>query len=262
MTDLFEASLALAGRKLERAAARDGSRGVGIAHRVDGGSRELVTVVGPEVAEGALAEHAGWDLPLVDVRPIETSSGPRTLVAEALPSGVPSSWIEQDGGGHGLLAVARELAMRVAAEHSAGRTVGPLHAATVLVDPDTLTIAAVAQRPLRIAGAIAVEGDRPLLGYGTWAPRDLLGGPATPADDVFRLAILAWRWRHGEHPFGALTDAGVLAQLSAIGAGDPAPLQSPGDELDRVLLGCLAPSPAARPTATELVAALGVDARR
>lgn len=260
MTDLFEASIAAAGRDLERAVARDGSRGVGIAMRRAGGARELVCVVGPGIAERALDERPGWDLPLVTAREIETSSGPRTFVAELLPVGVPSTWLAGPGAQRSLLPFTLELAGRVAAEHARGAVVGLLHPATVLVEPEHGRLIAVAQRPLRIAGTIGVEGDRPLLGYRAWTPRDLTGEAADAPDDVFRLALLAWHWRHGGHPFGSLSDGELLGVLGEVTAGEPPPLPAAEDDLDAVLLSCFVPRAAARPSAADLVTALEASA--
>jgi hypothetical protein len=262
VTELFEASVALAGRMLERAAARDGSRGIGVAARTDRNVRELVTVVGPGVPAPALAAREGWDLPLVAAEVIETPSGPRTFVAELLPVGVPSTWLDAatTSAPGTLPPFALDLARRVAAEHALGGVVGPMHPATVLVDPVARTLVAVAQRPLRIAGVIGVEGDRPLLGYRMWAPDDVTGeGPST-AGDVFRLALALWQWRRGAHPFGNLPDGELLAVLGDLAAGAAAPLPTPSDDLDAVLLGCLAPSATARPSAADVVAGLEASA--
>lgn len=258
--DLFEASVAAAGRDLERAAARDGSRGIGIAVRRGSGLRELVSVVGPAVGGSALEAHPGWDLPLAAVLEIETTSGPRSFVAELLRVGVPSTWLDAatSSGPGSLPPFALDLARRVAAEHGRGGVVGLVHPATVLVEPKTRRLVAVAQRPLRIAGVIGVEGDRPLLGYRGWAPDDVIGGVPSAAGDVFRLALALWQWRHGAHPFGSLADGELLAVLGQLAAGTAAPLPAAADDLDALLLACLAPDAATRPTAADLVGALEV----
>ena len=256
MTHLFDASVAAAGRRLERAAARDGARGIGIATRLDGAVRELVTIVGTPVPPEALADHPGWDLPLAVADRVDTSSGPRTFVAELLPVGVPSTWLPDAQKPSGALSpFALELTRRMVAEHAGGGLVGRLHPATVLVDPDTKTLVAVAQRPLRIADIAAVEGDRPLLGYRTLAPGDL-AGQASRADDVFRLGVLLWQWRHGNHPFGNLPDGELLGALAGVDAAVAPATPDPTDDLDRTLVACFAPTPEARPSASEVLAAL------
>jgi hypothetical protein len=269
VTDLFDAAVADAGRTLERAVARDGSRGVGVATRNVDGSRELVSVVGPDVDPALVAEHPGWDLPLADVRRITTSSGPRTFIAERLPAGVPSTWIwppapDSTGGqpkgassAGRLPPFCRALVERVVSVHEAGDVVGPLHPAVVLVGAGTAGLLGVAQRPLRVAAAIGVEGDRPLFGYGHLAPNDVVGGGTTASDDVFRLGLLVWGWRHGTHPLGHGSDSARLATLAELAAGRAvAGLPTPGDSLDALLLACLGPSPADRPSARELRTAL------
>jgi hypothetical protein len=259
VTDLFAEAVALGGRRLERSATADGTRGIGVAIRDADGARELVTVIGAGVEAADIAAHDGWDLPLVEQRLVNTSSGPRLLLAEALRAGVPSTWLRSEPRGEHVLPVPRHgaaLAERIVDEHRRGGAVGRLHPATVLIDPDTHALVAVAQRPLRVARAVPGEGHRPLLGYAFWSPNDATANPPSMADDVFRLAVLLWVWRHDAHPLGHLRDAEMLVMLGRLGGGVAAPLPAPADDLDRLLLACLVPSPTARPTSAELVVAL------
>jgi len=258
VTDLFEQALAGAGWRIERAAARDGTRGIAVANRDSGGTRALVTVVGLGVESTALAAHDGWDLPIDGSTIIETASGPRLLVAELLPDGVPSTWVTpvEPPTTRPVPAFGLELARRILTEHLRGAAVGRLHPATVLVEPADHALVAVAQRPLRIATSVAVEGDRPLLGYSTWTPGDAGREPPSMADDVFRLAILLWRWRHASHPFGTLPDGELLELLGQVATGSAPPLPLPADDLDRMLIACLVPAPAARPTVADIVMAV------
>lgn len=257
MSEPFEETLAALGRTVEAVLARAGGRGVAIARNVAPGRRELVSVVGPGVGRDLLRANVGWDLPLEEAREVETPSGPRTVVLERLTSGVSSTLVEAQGSGtlDGPPPFVLELAERIAATHARGEVAGPLHPVTIFVQPETLHLAAIAGRPLRIGGVVAVEGDPPLFGPGYLAPADVRGEPAGPADDVFRLAALAWRWRHGRDPF-----PGPLAgQLERILGGAPAMDEGTGelDALDAALLRAFRPRTAERPSAAELREALG-----
>jgi hypothetical protein len=257
VSDLFEASIAAAGRELVRAITQDGSRGVGIARGATIGSTELVTVVGPGVDDALLVEHAGWDLELAEARSIDTTSGPRTFVAERLGANATPAHTVGATAAPAFQRVASELVRRVAAAHARDELVGALHPALLFVGEDAGTLIGVAQRPLRLASTHAVEGDRPLFGYGHLSPGDLAGTGGSRADDIFRVGVTLWRLRHGTHPFGNLADTSLAAMIAEIGLGTAARVEPSGDPIDEVLARCFDPDPDARPAADQLLEALG-----
>lgn len=264
MTSLLEAALAAVGVQVERSIVDLGLRGC-VVGRPSDGRRALITMVGPDPASTALAEHSGWDLPLRSLEPIETASGPRTMLVEDLAVGVPSIG---DGAprpiGPNVPAYVPAVAERVATAHARGETVGWLHPALVLVDPDSLDLVAVAQRPLRASlAAPAGEGSAPLFGLAYLAPSDVRNRPATIADDVHRLAALVWRWRHGSAPFAGVSEAEHLHLLAGAASGPPiggrgraAAVDRPMDDLDGLLAKAIQPDARDRPTARDIVAAL------
>ena len=242
------------GDGVERWIAQADARAVAIA-RV-GGARCLVSVVPAGVAELASIREprAPWDLPLIELR--EAGDGLAAIV-EALPAGLPAVGGEtggETGGEPGgepagrLAAFVGELVTLVAAAHASGAVAGPLHPALVFVTTDG-HLAGTAQRVLRAPLRVAPEGRAPLFETPFTTPSEVRGEAAQPADDVFRLAAMAWAWRRGEPAFGAGPGA-----LPALMAGRP--LRDPADDLDRLLAAALAPDPDARPSAAELAAAL------
>lgn len=104
---------------------------------------------------------------------------------------------------------------------------------------------------------VAREPGRGVAGSGeTMAPEVLRGRPATHASDVFSLGIVLHRWLLGE----PAPEASLAWRLGAAAPVDPAARQRLPDGLRALLDGCLEPSPAARPTAAQVVAALASSA--
>ena len=254
----LDALLARHGFHVEDALVRAGLRGIVIADGERG--RSLVTAVGPSVDPASLTERPGWDLPLQSVETIETEGGERTLIVEALPSGVPLvrlSGTSEPARGVALPAFARSLAARFAAAHASGAIVGHLVPELVFVDPESLALAGCAQRALRAdAAAAPMDGAGRLFGASYLTPSVIQGHPPTPADDVFLLAALLWRWRHGTDPF----EGPLLERMSRTVVGGPVSGadQASGDPdpLDTWLLRAFDARPDRRPSASELAAAL------
>jgi hypothetical protein len=255
----LDALLARHGFRVEDALVRAGLRGIAIATGDHG--RSLVSVVGPSVHPAALTERAGWDLRLQSVATTETDGGERTLIVEALRSGVPM--VRPAGGSLGPLgpagmpAFARDLAQRFAAAHASGSIVGRLVPELVFVDPRSLVLVGCAQRTLRAdAAAAPMDGAGRLFGAAYLTPSAIQNQPPTPEDDVFLLAALLWRWRHGIDPF----EGPLLERMTLTVEGGPvargADEANPDNPLDLALLRAFDPRPDRRPSAAELVTAL------
>ena len=244
MTSAAERAIADLGIVTERVIARSGSRAVLIGRRE--GERQLVSVLGPGLAGDAraLEERPAWDLPLVGAIAFDVDGLPRTLLTEYLPAGEPP---------RELGPFARELALRVVDAHRRGEVVGPLHPALVFAEPGSGRLDGIAQRPLRGLASTIGEGEAPLFAASYRTPAELLGTTPTPADDVFRLAALLWRWALGTNTFGEGAE-----EIDRTLAGRP--LVVPEGRLAAGLLRAFDPDPAARPTAEELVAFLDATA--
>jgi len=264
VTTLFEAVLEAAGITLEQSIVERGSRGCAIGVPA-GGGRALVTVVGPNVPADAMRVHPGWDLGVGSIDLVETLNGPRTILLESLPVGIPSvaaegparpAGVRAEGGAPAYVVAA---AGRVVQAHERGETVGWLHPALVFMDPRSGALVAIAQRPLRVgAAAPGGEGDPPLFGLAYSAPSDVRNRPSTVADDIHRLAALVWRWRHGVPPFDGLSELAHLQRLAGVptGAGDPpvaASIDAASDPLDLALARALRPDARDRPSAAHIV---------
>lgn len=255
----FDSLLEGRGFHVDDALVRAGLRGIAIATGHTG--RSLVSVVGPEVDPASLAERQGWDLPMRSAEAIATDGGPRTLIVEALPAGVPlvrlASGQPVARGEAATPAFARSLAGRFAATHAAGSTVGHLVPELVFVDPGKLELAGCAQRALRAdAAAAPLDGAGRLFGAGYLTPSAIQGRPATPEDDAFLLAALLWRWRHGTDPF----EGPLLERMTRTVAGGPvtgAPTGPLAHSIDSLLLRAFTPRAQGRPSAAELMTALG-----
>src|SRR5438128_2284959 len=142
------------------------------------------------------------------------------------------------------------------------------HAAGILhrdVKPSNVLLADGARVSVRLldfglaqiqeAETLTAAGDVP----GTLAyisPERLGGAPATPASDVWAVGVMLWEALAGYHPFWT---ASLLETARAIEAGAP-PLASVRADLPKPLAAAvdraLAPAPARRPAAAELVSAL------
>lgn len=258
--EALDALLARRGLHVEDALVRAGLRGIVIA--ADGAGRSLVSLVGPRVDPSSLRERPGWDLPLQSVEPVETDGGDRTLIVEELPAGVsmirlgdPFSDRQES---RGIALFERSLAERFASAHEAGSTVGRLVPEVIFVDPGSMALVGCAQRALRAdAAAAPIDGAGRLFGAAYLAPNAIQGRPTTADDDVFLLAALLWRWRHGTDPF----EGPLLERITRTVAGGPVSSASADgvrgvDPLDELLLRAFAAIPERRPSAAELLAAL------
>jgi hypothetical protein len=245
-----EGILATRGYAVEAFITRSAGRAIIIAAVDD--ERHLVSILGPRPAlDGAsLDGRSPWDLDLVEVASVGAdTAGPGTVLIERLPKGVPTTRISM--GSTEIPPFATALAEQVAACHASGQLVGPLHPALVFADPLTSALAGCAQRPLRIAAAHGPsEGQAPLFDASYRTRGEIRGDPVSETDDVFRLAAMLWRWRHGTDPFGG----GGMDELSGIVTGDP--VTPVTDALDRRLVEAFSTSHRDRPGAAELVAAL------
>lgn len=269
----FDDLLAQHGFQVEDALVRAGLRGIAVAG--NGRGRSLVSVVGGAVDPASLQERPGWDLPLRLAETITTDDGERTMVVEALPDGVALVRLTGPGlaGGAGgaaraagapaptpvrTPAFAQSMAERFATANADGVTVGHLVPELVFVDPHSLELVGFAQRPLRAdAGAAPIHGAGRLFGAAYRTPSGLKSLPGTPADDVFLLAALLWRWRHGTDPF----EGPLLDRMTRTVAGQPVSGAAEGSSLDRdsldsLLLRAFAAVPERRPSAADLAAAL------
>lgn len=249
MTEALDA--AVAGFQVERWVTRADERGIAIAR--DDGGRRLVSVLGGPARpdDPARTTHPGWDLPLVSWQDGEAGLG--STVVEDLPDGVPSTWPEALApstvtGTTGTPPFVVDIARRMADAHAAGELVGRLHPALVFVRRSG-ELTGIAQRALRTRVPAPPEGRVPLFETRYASPGDLREAPPTVADDVFRLAALCWRWRHGAAPLGSGAE-----ELGRTLAGGPLP--SPVDDLDHLLVWALAGNAGADGTAGVLAAAL------
>lgn len=233
---------ALGGLVVEAWIARTAERGVAIVR--DGALRLLASFPGGEpTGEVAPGEGGPWDLPLIATR----GRGPAWHALEALPDGVPATTLPPPAADGLLPPFVRDVAARMAGEHAAGRAVGVLHPALVFVDAAG-ALTGISRRLLKCGPPAPYEGWTPLFATRYATPADLDGRPPTSADDVFRLAAMTWRWRHGTPPFGSGID-----ELAGIRAGRPL---DPGDGLDRLLARALDADEAVRPAAADLLEAL------
>jgi hypothetical protein len=243
--------LATRGYAVEAFITRSAGRAIVIA-AVDG-ERHLVSILGPRPGLDAtsLDARSPWDLDLVEVTPAGTATAePRTVLIERLAKGVPTTRIAV--GSAEIPAFATAMAEQVAACHASRQLVGPLHPALVFVDPPTSALVGCAQRTLRIAAAPMdgpLEGQAPLFDVSYRTRGEIRGDPVSETDDVFRLAAMLWRWRHGTDPFG-----GGMDELAGIATGDP--VTPVTDALDRRLAEAFSTSHRDRPGAADLVAAL------
>ncbi|HSO36528.1 MAG TPA: diguanylate cyclase, partial [Labilithrix sp.] len=181
-----------------------------IAIAEEGGRRQLVSVLRDFIplAHAALDERAPWDLPLVGVRRAWASEEAPAVLAERLPRGFPSTWLEAQASVPPFVV---SLAAQLADAHAEGRVVGALHPALVFVD-DRGALVGCAQRPLRAEGALFTASRASATSCGTapmffdryLTPREVGGRPGDDdaSDDVFRLAAMIWRWRRRACPFG------------------------------------------------------------
>lgn len=260
MMEPLDALLARHGFRVEEALVRAGLRGIVIAAGEHG--RSLVSVVGGAVDPASIAERPGLDLPLRSVEAIETDSGIRTLIVEALPEGGPLPRLAgamPDGGAAGMPAFGQALSERFAATHASGGIVGRLVPELVFVDPASMALVGCAQRSLRAdAGAAPMDGAGRLFGAAYLTPSAIQGRPAMQEDDVFLLAALVWRWRHGTDPFeGPLLERMTRTVDGGPVSGAPEAGEAGFDSVDALLLRAFDVRPDRRPSAAELAAALG-----
>lgn len=147
-----------------------------------------------------------------------------------------------------LVALARDVARALAALHAAGWTHGDVSPHNVLIDDGGEVL-------LADLGLAAPVGARRLEGAGTpgfAAPEAVLPGEAKGASDVYGWGAVVLAAALGRRPF----DESQLAEAAARGAALP-PLPDTLATLGPLLTAALAREPEARPTAAQLVEALG-----
>ncbi|HSO38054.1 MAG TPA: hypothetical protein VLT33_36250, partial [Labilithrix sp.] len=203
-----------------------------------------------------LDERAPWDLPLVGVRRAWASEEAPAVLAERLPRGFPSTWLEAQASVPPFVV---SLAAQLADAHAAGRVVGALHPALVFVD-DRGALVGCAQRVLRAEGALFAAsraaatrcGTVPMFFDSYFTPREVRGQPGDDdaSEDVFRLAAMVWRWRRRARPFGSDDIAWLQNTMNGT------PVHAPADDFDRLLLRALAVEGRERPSALRILAAL------
>jgi hypothetical protein len=135
-----------------------------------------------------------------------------------------------------------------------GGIVGHLVPELVFVDPRSLVLHGCGQRALRAdAAAQPIDGAGRLFGAAYLTAGAVLGRPANQADDVFLLAAILWRWRHGSDPF----EGPLLERMTRTIAGTPVAgvPEAPG-AVDAMLLRAFAANPERRPSSAELAASL------
>lgn len=108
---------------------------------------------------------------------------------------------------------------------------------------------------------VAEEVIRPMGSPGYVSPEQLLGVRDEPRSDVFALGVVLYELATGRLPFGAPgTDAGLRRRLWR----DPVPpralVASVPEWLQEVVLWCLEPEPAERPSPAQVAAALSAPA--
>ena len=239
----------------ERIVLQAGARGVAIARR--GAARELVTIVDGAVDDGALRERSRWDRPLRSAELVTTGAGQQTIIAEELEVGEPSTLLDMRARRPGCAAA---LVEAVWTAHAEGEVMGAIVPELVFVDPSAYELVGVAQRPLRAeAAAIPKHGEPPLYGVAAMTPAGIHGRPDGPPEDVFRIATILWRWRHGADPLGGSSSFDRMAILSGgmpgyeTSAASPAVRAGVGDRLDALLVEAMALDPLVRPTANDLL---------
>ncbi len=225
------------------------------------GERLLVSILRHSIPREhpALEERRPWDLPLVDVRPAWSSDEAPSVLVERLPRGLPSTRVDARDSVPPFVV---SLVDQFAEAHAIGHVVGGLQPALVFVGEDG-ELVACAQRPLRAeyrgeststgSGMSSTpSGMAPMFFTHYFSPRQIRGDQRLddPRDDVFRLATMLWRWRHGRSPFG--TDAVTCLFNTMSGT----PVDAPADELDRLLVRALSAEAQERPGAPELASAL------
>ncbi len=170
------------------------------------------------------------------------TDGRRVLVLELCGGGTVRAIVAARGRllPRETLGVLRRAAVALAALHDDGYTHGDVCAANVLVAADGAAVLADLGRA-RVPGAS-------MAAYGTdgyLAPELSWGADPTPAADVYALGALGWAMLTGVVPDDLPIDRDPLDRV----VGCPAPLRE-------AILRCLAPDPARRPGAVQLLGLL------
>jgi predicted Ser/Thr protein kinase len=144
-------------------------------------------------------------------------------------------------------AIAADIAAALAAAHDAGVIHRDLKPENVLIRADG-SVKVVDFGIAHIEGLDASRLTRTGFALGTpayMAPEQLLGGAIDPRADVYAWGVVLSEMLYGRHPL-----AGEHSDLPEKRLADP---------LSAIISRCLQPTPAARPSARELIQALGSD---
>lgn len=165
---------------------------------------------------------------LVEVCRVDDAS--MDAVVEALPAGAPV-----DGPTPHAVALGIAAGRILKAAHAAGAALGGMRPDAVWAIDGELAAVAPRAALLWSLRAPTDAGMAPGHAIVFFSPERILGGPPSPADDVFALAATVTFWATGAHPYtGATRDEQILATA----AGDRRPWtadQRLGAVIDRAL---------------------------
>ena len=174
-------------------------------------------------------------------------------LATAFVAGQPLADAVREHGpmsGRSLLMLAAGLAESLGTIHAAGVVHGNLNPSHVVLAENGPWLTGFGLGRAAASGELLDEGGG---SPGFLSPEQVLGQEAGPASDIFSLgAVLVFACR-GQEPFGSGTSSALMYRL----VNSPADLRSLPVELRRLVEGCLAKQPDARPTASRLRARLG-----
>ncbi|MBX2800845.1 MAG: protein kinase [Myxococcales bacterium] len=181
---------------------------------------------------------------------LDAGGGARPYLAMEFVPGRPlNEWTEVDP--QDALSLVAALLDALAAVHGAGLAHGDIKPANVMVQPTP-------QGPRLKLIDFGLAGDTQGGTLAWAAPERLLGGPSSPAADVYAAGLLLWTLLHGDLPFAELEPGEALLRRRSV---TPEPTVGPRwvQELTRHLLHL---DPARRPTAAaaaDILAAHGTS---